>query len=420
MNSLEIKDKQSQVLKRMVAIVDNAKLEMRELTEDEKVELNACKDQMHELKMQYDALQEKLDKYGKEFIDEVAEDMVENDYMVDNGPDAPKEEPMDQDTEKNKRSSKRMKKSIIKEVRNAIAQGNKSFKLQRAAGTLTVAAGTDNEGNAAKANANVVQEEYQPIIDPLYANKVITSLGVRTYTGLPMGDVTIPKLGKGTCGWASEVAKAMKSDNSLATVTLKPHRIAAYVDISNRLLAQDNIEFEAAIRRDIENALADKIEATLFGYLAAVADERPAGLFADKDLVDGTTYAKLCDLEASVEENNYTGTMKYLMSPKAKAFVRQMSKSTKNTELVLENGMLDGTEVITTSNVPAKTFIYGAFDDIAVGYWGDIDIKIDDVSQAVFGVTRLVINAYVDFKTIRDGGLVFGTTDSSLVGTKLA
>ena len=107
MNSLEIKDKQSQVLKRMVAIVDNAKLEMRELTEDEKVELNACKDQMHELKMQYDALQEKLDKYGKEFIDEVAEDMVENDDMVDNGPDAPKEEPMDQDTEKNKRSSKR-------------------------------------------------------------------------------------------------------------------------------------------------------------------------------------------------------------------------------------------------------------------------------------------------------------------------
>ena len=38
MNSLEIKDKQSQVLKRMVAIVDNAKLEMRELTEDEKVD----------------------------------------------------------------------------------------------------------------------------------------------------------------------------------------------------------------------------------------------------------------------------------------------------------------------------------------------------------------------------------------------
>ena len=62
--------------------------------------------------------------------------------------------------------------------------------------------------------------------------------------------------------------------------------------------------------------------------------------------------------------------------------------------------------------------IFGAFDDIAVGYWGNIDVKIDDVTAAVYGVTRLIINAYVDFKTIRDGGLVFGTTDAAGVGKK--
>lgn len=417
LNSLEIKDKQSQLLKRCTEIVDKCKKEVREMTDEEKVEFNACKDQIKELKAQYDALSAKLNEYDKELIDEsdLLEDMSE-DVMPDE-----KNMLCEPNKEKNQRNSNQMKKSILKEVRNAIESGAKTFKLQRAAGTLTVNnVAIDNDGNASKQNANVVQEEYQPIIDPLYANKVISQLGVRTYTGLPMGDVTIPKLGKGTCGWATEVAKAMKSDNSLATVTLKPHRIAAYVDISNKLLAQDNIQFEAAVRRDIENALADKIEATLFGYLAAVADERPAGLFAEKTLADATTYAKICDLEASVEENNYTGTMKYLMSPKAKAAVRQMSKSTKNTELVFENGMLDGTEVVTTSNVPAKTFIYGAFDDIAVGYWGDVDVKIDDVTQAVYGVTRLIINAYVDFKTIRDGGLVFGTTDSALAGTQLS
>ena len=407
MNSVEIKDKQAQLIKRCEEIVNACKVEVREMTEDEMNEFNKNKEELKELKSQYEALKEKLRAYEEELPTDEPNKEPE-------GKACPKED------DKNKRNNKSMNYSILKEVRKALDNGSKNFTIEtRAAGTITVDAVKDQENiTVTGKHDTVVQKEYKPIIDPLYANAVIAQLGVRTYTGLPMGDVVIPKLGKGTVGWASEVAKAMKSDNSLAVATLKPHRIAAYVDISNQMLAQDNIQFEEAIRRDIENALADKIEATLFGYLAAVANERPAGLFADKTLADGTSYGKLCDLEATVEENNYTGTMKYLMSPKAKAAVRQMAKSTKSTELVLEGGMLDGTQVITTSNLPAKAFIFGAFDDIAVGYWGNIDVKIDDVTQAVYGVTRLIINAYVDFKTIRDGGLVFGTVDAAGVGKK--
>lgn len=387
LNSLELKDRQAQLLTRCKEIVEACKTEIREMTEEEEKEFNDNKAEIKELKSQLEELKEKLSAYDDEL---------------------PREDAEERQLNKSNKNKVNMKEnvSIVKEIRSAMENGTKQFsvnadtKIEKRNGEITVAA----EGE------DLVEKEIQGILEPLYANSVLSKLGVKWYTGMPMGDIAIPVMGKGNIGWADEIAGAGVSTNAFTSVVLQPKRLTCYVDISKKLLAQDTIGVEHAIRRDIVNALNDKLEATIFGSAAASATQ-PGGIFAGKTLADASDFAKVCALEAGVEDHNVYGDMKYLLSTGAKADLRAMAKSSKNTQLVYEGGAVDGVPALTTSNVKtAGAFVYGDFSNLAVGSWGDIDITVDEYTQAVNGCVRLVVNAYFDAKVLRSEAFAFGKT----------
>ena len=402
LNSVELKDKQATLLKRCKEIVDTCKKEIREMTDDEQAEFDAAKAEIASLKGQLDELKKKLEAYEVPTLDETEEvkaDFCEEDPMAE-------EEVIKVEELKSKRNkTNKMRKSIVKEIRSAIANGTKNFKInadtEKRAIQVTGGSGVHDE---------VVETEIQGILEPLYAKSVLAELGVKWYTGLPQGDIQVPVMGKGTVGWADEVAAASAGGNAFSAVLLQPKRLTAYVDISKQLLNQDTIGVENAIRRDIVNAINDKLEATIFSDDAGDAT-KPAGIFYDSSVFDASTFKAVVDLEAKVESNNVYGDMKYLLSTSAKADLRAMPKSTKNTQLVMEGGEIDGTPAVVTSNVEgAGYYAYGNFENLAVASWGDIDITVDEYTQAVNGCVRLVVNAYFDAKKLRPEAFIFGKT----------
>lgn len=382
MNSVEIRTRIDEISERMKAIVETCKAEVREMTEDEDKEFKALREEIDEKKEELKALEEKLAQYERELPNEEEED--------------PKEE------EKNKRN-KKMKTSLIKELRTAMDNNQKSIVINAETRTMQV---TGESG----VHDQVVETEIQGILEPLYAESALAKLGVRFYSGLPKGDVQIPIMGKGSCGWAGEVAAANATGNTFTTKLLQPKRLTAYVDISKQLLAQDTIGVEAAIRRDIVNALNDKLEATIFGAVAG-SSTQPAGIFYNASETNVDTFAQLCTFEAALDDANINGQKKYLMGNTAKATFRSMIKGTNNTGMVLENGQMDGTPMINTSNVSTKKFVYGDFNYLAVGSWGDIEITIDQYTQAVNGCVRLVINAFFDAVILRPEAFKYGNVD---------
>ena len=300
--------------------------------------------------------------------------------------------------------------SLVKELRNAIENNQKSITIAAENRTVTVQGYGEGASAVDGVHDEVIETEIQGILEPLYANSVLANLGARFYTGLPHGDVQVPKMGKGSCGWAGEIEAASASGNTFTTVKLSPKRLTAYVDISKQLLAQDTIGVEAAIKRDIVNALNDKLEATIFGAVAG-DDTKPAGIFYNASETNVDTFAQLCAFEASLDDANVNGQKKYLMGNTAKATFRSMIKGTNNTGMVLENGQIDGTPMLNTSNVSTKKFVYGDFNYLAIGSWGDIEITIDQYTQAVNGCVRLVINSYFDAKVLRPEAFKFGNVD---------
>ena len=381
MNSVEIKTRINEISERMKAMVELCKTEVREMTEDEDKEFKALREEIDKKKEELKALEAKLCEYEEEL---------------------PKDEEEDPKEEKNKRN-KKMKTTLIKELRKAIDNNQKSITINAETRTMQVT----GEGTV---HDSVIETEIEGILEPLYANSVLAQLGVRFYSGLPKGDVQVPIMGKGQVGWAGEVAAANATGNTFTTKLLQPKRLTAYVDISKQLLAQDTIGVEAAIRRDIVNALNDKLEATIFGAVAGDST-KPAGIFYNATETKITDYTGLCAFEAALDDANINGAKKYLMGNTAKATFRSMIKGTNATGMVMEANQIDGTPMLNTSNVATKKFVYGDFNYLAVGSWGDIDITIDQYTQAVNGCIRLVINAFFDAVVLRPEAFKFGNVE---------
>lgn len=255
---------------------------------------------------------------------------------------------------------------------------------------------------------DVVATEIYDILEPLRAKNVLVAAGAKFITGL-VGDVQVPSMSAGNVYWEGETASAKDGGETISAVKLSPKRLTAYVDISKQFLVQDSKSAEALIRQDIINAINSKLEATILGSAAGTGTQ-PAGMFNGATKVKIASFKDVCDMEAKIEDANVIGECKYVVSNKAKAALRNMAKSAKSTELVMESGAIDGTEVLNTSNVEEQNVVYGDFSNLAIGQWGSIDLLVDPYTKAGDGQVRLVVNAYFDAKVLRNGAFAFGTT----------
>ena len=390
LNSVQIKSAISKAQTRAKEIVELCKTEVREMTDDEEKEFNSLREEIDDKKEELAALEKKLAEYDEELPKEDEEEKSCDE---------------EEKEEKNKRN-KTMRKSLVKEIRSAIENNKKSIVVNAEKRAQTVT----GEGGVHDA---VIETEIDGILEPLYANSVLAQLGCRFYSGLPHGDVQIPIMGKNSVGWQSEIGPASATQNEFTTKKLSPKRLTAYIDISKQLLAQDTIGVENAIRRDIVNALNDKLQETILGT-ADKTDNKPAGIFYDVTYTNVETYKDLCEFESTLDDANINGQRKYLLGNGAKAILRSTIKGTNNTGMIMENNSVDGTPALSTSNVCGgasgkNNFVYGDFNYLAIGSWGDVELVIDNYTQAVNGCVRLIINAFFDAVILRPEAFAYGT-----------
>ena len=314
--------------------------------------------------------------------------------------------------------------SLLKAIRNVAenrqldnvtaAVCNEGMKEMRAAGLNTVGQiyiptmETRAAVSVASEGVDLVATDLYDIVEPLRAKNVLINAGAKFYTGLT-GSAQIPVMSGSNVNWAAENGAATDGNPTFSNVTLTPKRLTAYVDVSKMLLAQDSVGVENAIRQDLINAINSKLESTILGKAGKTANQ-PAGIFNGKTPTKVTDFEGLVGLEAKVEEANVLGGISYIASPSARASFRNMMKGSKGTaQLAYVDGTLDGTPVYSTSNVEAKTFVVGDFSNLAIGSWGGLDIVVDNYTQAVNGMIRLVVNAYFDAALIRPEAFQFGT-----------
>ena len=253
---------------------------------------------------------------------------------------------------------------------------------------------------------DVVVTDYLSILEPLKSKNVLVAAGANYLTGLK-GNLQIPSMTAENVFWEGEITDADNGAGSFDHVNMAPRRLSAYVDISKQFLVQDTLGAENLIRKLLVEAINDKLEATILSDDAASGNV-PAGIFYNVTPAEITDFASVCDLESSLDENNFVGEFKYVIDPKAKAGLRSMIKGTNATGMVMENNAIDGTPAEVTTHMDKNMIAYGDWSQLYIGQWGAIDLTVDNYTQATKGCVRLVINAFFDYKVVRDGAIVLG------------
>lgn len=387
-NSLVIKDEKEQLKKRCFELLDVCKVEIRDFKPEELDEYNSLKDKITNLNNELRELETKLNPEENKSINKLNKvNTMEfrllkaiNDIANNRNLDATASAVISNGTEE-------MRKSGLS------YGGQIQLPVNELRADITVA----NEG------VDVVPTDLYDILEPLRAKNVLVNAGAKFLTGL-VGDVQVPVMGAGNVTWEGETAAAKDAGVSFTNVKLSPKRLTAYVNISKQFLAQDSKSAEAMIRTDIINAINSKLESTILGAGAGSATE-PTGLFYTTGTLSTiASYADVADLEADVEDANVVGECTYIMSNKAKSGLRTMQKG-NGVGFVYENGSVDGTKALNTSNVPATDIAYGDFSNLAIGQWGAIDLTVDPYTEAKNGMIVLVVNAYFDAKVLRPNAI---------------
>lgn len=385
MNSIELIDKKEQLQLKAQNIINQGKHESRKLTTDEEREYNDLCKQIADTENEIRQLNQKLNK--KETMKKETFSLLKAVRAIAN--------------------NQQLDERSQQVVNAGIAEMRKSGQSYSGQIILPVEERADVQATVADHGQEIVAEDKLNILAPLRDKLVLSAAGANFMTGL-VGNVSIPTYSGSTVGWAGEVDAAKDGAGTFGEVELSPKRLTAYVDISKQFLIQDSVSAEALLRKDIVDALSNKLEATILGNVAGDAT-KPAGLFAGVTAdTAAITFADILKMEQTLEEKNVGGNIKFIASPAAKAVLRTTAVGGTKSDLrmLMEGNEIDGISTLVTNGMTSKGLILGNFNDLVIGQWGGIDLTVDPYTQAANGKIRLVVNAYFDAKPQRADSFV--------------
>lgn len=385
MNSIELIDKKEQLQLKAQNIINQGKHESRKLTTDEEREYNDLCKQIADTENEIRQLNQKLNK--KETMKKETFSLLKAVRAIAN--------------------NQQLDERSQQVVNAGIAEMRKSGQSYSGQIILPVEERADVQATVADHGQEIVAEDKLNILAPLRDKLVLSAAGANFMTGL-VGNVSIPTYDGSTVGWAGEVDAAADGAGTFGEVELSPKRLTAYVDISKQFLIQDSVSAEALLRKDIVDAISNKLEATILGAEAG-STTKPAGLFnavvADEADI---TYKDIVAMEQKLEEANVSGNITFIASPYAKAILKTtaIGGTKSDVRMLMDSGEVDGYPVLVTNGMAKKGLIFGNFNDLVIGQWGGIDLTVDPYTQAANGKIRLVVNAYFDAKPQRAASFV--------------
>ena len=396
LDEIKIKEEITEIRSKMDAIKNNIISEARAMTDCEQEELDALRKQINEKNEEIKALREKIEEEGKQMEKEEKQKECDDDKEMKScdGED-PKEE-----NKRNKNINVNKMNKLQYRFKQAVEnrEYNRDIKLDKRSITVTGGTGMHDA---------LVQEDFTEILEPLYANSILTKLGIQTRRG-QVNDVHVSKMSKGTVGFIGEIEPAQATGFEFNYITLRPKRIAAYYDISEQALIQDAIGTFNACQANLVRKVEEYIEQEIFGDTAS-SDLRPAGIFNGVVTKTIKNFKDLCEFEADCEEKNVVGDMRYALSPRAKSYLRQLHKANNNTGMVFEYGEVDGTPAEVSSAVPKYKLVYGNWNNLLFCSWNDGILKISDSATGLItGEVRVYLAAYIDWAVLRPEAFAFG------------
>lgn len=239
-------------------------------------------------------------------------------------------------------------------------------------------------------------------IEMLRNRTVLMGLGT-TIAGL-VGNVDIPRqTGGATAYWIGENQDASEGTPSLGQLELSPKTVAAYTEITRRLMMQSSLDAEGIVRRDLTNAIAQAIDYA--GFYGSGTNSQPRGLknytgINSVGFSSNPTFAQLVQMESEIAADNAdVNSMAYVMNARMRGYLKTTAKLGSGTESTIweAGNTVNGYRTEVTNQLANDDVFFGNFSDLLIGMWGGLDLTVDPYSNSKNGAVRLVVFQDVDF-----------------------
>lgn len=276
-------------------------------------------------------------------------------------------------------------------------------------------------GGATQNGGNLVGTDHRAdlFIDMLRNRTTIMQLA-QVMGGL-VGNVDIPKrTGGATAYWVGEGEDATGSEPVVGQRELTPHTVAAFTDITRRLLQQGTPDAETLVWSDLNKAIALAIDKA--AYYGTGVDKQPLGLKNVSGInavsfgKDNPTFAELVQMETEIAADNAeVDRMAYVMNATSRGYMKTTAKFSGNESTIWEpNNTVNGYRTEVTNQITSGDIFFGNFADLIIGLWGGLDITVDPYSLSKSGGLRIVCFQDVDFALRNTESICYGKKSATI------
>lgn len=276
----------------------------------------------------------------------------------------------------------------------------------------TVRAALATSGTGAIQNVDHLADRF---IENLRNRLVLGNLGATMLPGLD-GNVEIPGADANiSAAWlASEDADAAESNPSFRTVTLSIKDLAAYTDLTRRMLIQSTIAIEQYVRNQLTRAMAEAID--LAGFYGAGSGGVPEGI-ANVTGIGSVTFAaaiptreEIIDLKTAIADTNRGTDIAYVANSTMTGDFQKTKVDPGSGTFLMQNeaDRLIGKRYEETNQITDGDLFAGHFPDMLMGLWGSLELDRSTEAKFLSGGLRLRAIQSVDFGYQRVGSFALG------------
>lgn len=366
----ELIDKIALLKEELRELIDNAEIEKRSLSDDEKSLFETKEQQIKDLQTQ---------------IEDTNQRSVDNNIEINT----------------DKKNMKRNFKENIAVAMQAIANNRSIEDLENVAGNV-ISLRAATSGNTTSTEVDAVRGEYATeLLEPLQDALIVNQLGIKTIvTGKA---VVMPSVSSVEASIEGEVTELVGQKLEFSKSKVVPFRVGLSLPFSNTAIKEADINLvNYAIN------LAGKSEAQLINKVmfAKEAVSSQKGCFVDAYAAEtGNTaisYKNIVKLAAKVKKANviFDNTAAYVVSPEIEAELKTTPIDAGSGRMILENGVMNGFPVL-VSNAVEGYIGFGVFSNYLIQKVGNPDLVVDNLSRSKENITEVNFNDNIALQTIR-------------------
>lgn len=316
-------------------------------------------------------------------------------------------------------------KSYDEAVERSLDDYARMHGLRRVEGQRTLNVTGANQGK------DFIFTEPGDFIDMLLPRSVAFRLGATVFTDL-QGNVAFPRQTTDpTMEWVADNPGASGSESSPGTdqVPMSPKNLRGRTHYTRQFLSQSTIAAEQFVRSRLARAGRMTIDkASVHG---TGASNQPTGIYSASGVLSvsmgGTptapTFAKLVDMTGQAADANADGgSQGFAMTALLAATLRKTLEfpTAPGGQAIwqgrYDEGVVAGYRAI-TSGLLSKTLgagsehavVFGNWEELALGFWGIIEIVVDPYSVAEQGIIRVIFWQLADIALFHGASFVKGT-----------